>query len=198
MSRFLILMFVLFTCSLKGQQHEVKVDACGPLLEQFNISYEWLFNDNIGLEGGIGYWYSSQRLDTVNYSLPLPPGTYGTLPFKRRSWSFLIAAKYYFLPKPKGNRFYVGTFLEYRTEPKIEDAYFETYESYFNEPDRFTSPASLFFGGSIGYKFLLFNQRVILEPIYGLGIEMSQSEFDVGGFGFFSESLIRLNLGYRF
>lgn len=198
MSKFITLILLTFSCSLKGQQHEIKIDAFGPLIDEFNISYEWLFNDKLGIEGSVGYLYSAQNLDTVNYSLTLPSGIYGTLPFKRRSWSFLIAAKYYLFPKPKGNNFFIGTFFQYRSKPKIEDAYFETYEFYFNEPDQFTAPASLLIGGSIGYKFLLFKKRIIIEPVYGLGIELSKSEFDVGGFGVLIDSLVRLNLGYRF
>ncbi len=198
MSKFITFLFLLFTCSLQAQQNEIKVDAFGPVIDQFNITYERLFNDKLGIEGGIGYMYSPERLDTVNYSFTLPPGTYGTLPFKRRAWSFLVSAKYYFSPKPKGNRLFIGTFIQYKTEPKIEDAYFEAYESYFNEPDIYTPTASLLMGGSAGYKFLLFKQKVILEPIIGIGVDIEKSELDVGGFGFAFDGFVRLNLGYRF
>lgn len=198
MRKLLPLIFLFFTCSVHAQKGEVKIDAFAPLIQQFNISYEWLFSDKLGIEGGIGYIYDPRRLDTIDFSTPLPPGEYGFLSFKQRSWSFFVSAKYYLLRRSKSDKFFIGTFIQYRTQPKIEDAYFESYEAYNNEPPRFTPNANLLVGGSIGYKILLFKQKIILEPILGLGINIEESELDIGGFGFSFENLVRLNVGFRF
>ena len=199
MNKFIALFFFLFSCSLQAQQNEIKIDVFGLLVDELNVSYEWLFSDKLGIEGGIGYIYSPERLDTITSNTTLIPGvSYRTIPFKSSAFSFLIGAKYYFSPNPKANRFFLGTFIQFRTTPKIEDAYFEAYEEYFNAPDRFTPNANLLVGISTGYKLLLFKQKIILEPILGLGLNIEESEFDIGGFGIAQELYLRLNCGYRF
>ncbi|MFK7775010.1 MAG: DUF3575 domain-containing protein [Saprospiraceae bacterium] len=196
MNKLITILFLLFTFTLQAQQNEIKIDALGPIWEEeINVSYEWLFKDKIGIEGGIGYIYSPERLSSISNTTVMIDGV---IPFKKRAWSFLVSGKYYFSPKPKGNRFFLGTFILYRTQPKIEDAYFEAYEMYFNEPDKYLPDANLSVGLSTGYKILLFKDQIILEPILGAGIRIDESEFDVGGFGVSQEFFVRLNLGYRF
>jgi len=197
----LIVSLLLFFISipLQAQQNEVKLDAFGFVYEELNISYEKPFSEKLGIEIGIGYIYESRLLDTVDYfSSSLPPGNYGPLSYKQRAWSFTIGAKYYLFPKPLANRFYIGTYMQFRTKPKIEDDYFEAYEKYNGMPNRYRPNASFIVGGMIGYKFLFFEQKIILEPAFGLGVSIEESDFDVGGFGITSLGYYRLNLGYRF
>lgn len=196
----LITTLLLFTClSLQAQQNEIKIDAFGFLYHQVNISYEKMIKNRLGIELGIGYIFDPERLDTVDFfSAPLQPGIYGTLPFKKSSFSFLAAAKYYKILKPRGNRVFLGTYLEYRTKPKIEAAYFETYEFYFNEPDKFTPDASFILGGLVGFKIFLIKKKFLIEPLFGLGLDLIDSEFGTDGNGITTDGIIRLNLGYRF
>ena len=194
MKKLFTTLLLLISFSLQAQQHEIKLDAFGFLINEVNISYERILNNKVGIEIGTGYIFDPETLFSFNQTPSIPSG----LRFKKRAWSFLAIAKYYKTLKPRGNKIILGTFLEYRTKPKIEEAYFEAYEEYFNEPDKYTPNASFLLGGLVGFKGFLFNKKILVEPMIGLGIDMRESEFDVGGFGYSMGGIIRLNLGYRF
>lgn len=198
MNKLITSLLLFFSLSLHAQKNEIKINALSFLFNEVNISYERMVTNKIGIEVGLGYIFDPERLDTVDSSLPLPAGTYGTLPFKKTAWSLLANARYYINLKPRGNKIMLGIFSEYRTKPKLEAAYFETYEFYFNEPDNFLPKERFLLGGLVGFKFSLFKKKIIVEPLIALGLDMVQSDLEIGGFGFDMYGFLKLNVGYRF
>ena len=194
----LLSLFPIFLFSQK--QHEVKFDALGLTYGHYEISYEHILMKNVSLEIGLKFIDSSIGLDTTDFSSnppPLPP--FGpTLSFEKKSFQISVLLKCFLFPgESQGNRFYVGTYFSYETKPMIEDEYFSTYKEYREDKDLdFKSGTSI--GLHIGYKLLILNNRLILEPYLGYGgrflnydpfAEENRPE---------GEALLAMKVGYRF
>jgi len=175
-------------------QNEVKLDVYGLGFSHYELSYERIINENWGVEVGFRFRDDSRFLDTI-FSVS-PPRIDGLF-FDETSFQILFHGKYYVFPKPFGNRLMLGAFLIYTSKSKFEEGYDEAFLMYKNieAPRPFPRWTT---GVSVGYKFLVFKKKLVIEPVIGIGLDLSESEFNVGGFGIDIDGFANLKLGYRF
>jgi len=110
MKKIIFLAFFSFAfSSISIAQVELKINPLGVLLfNNANIVGEYMVNEDIGIEAGIGLVY----------------GKYGGIineEFTRSGFRLLLAGKYYFTPEDGGDKFYAGIYLRPRTVTYTDD-----------------------------------------------------------------------------
>ncbi|MEM6967183.1 MAG: hypothetical protein AAF573_20640 [Bacteroidota bacterium] len=188
----------LFWVSLFSQSyHEVKINTFGLVMSQVGISYEYVKNKKFGVEVGLAYNFEKETLLLHNSTI-VPPQMTSVESFDKNFWVFTLHSKFYTSKKDNGSGLNFGGYFHYRSQPNIDASYYTRYEEFYNKPVGFSPEANYIVGGFAGYKLLLFKDKFIIEPTYGIGLSLSNSEFDVGGFGVEMTGFLQINLGFRF
>jgi len=103
MKKLIVLALFAFAISnITTAQVELKINPLGLLFNSPDIVAEYLVNEDIGVELGIGLVYGS-------YAAGL------TDDLSRSGFSLLVAGKYYFNPDDGCDKFYAGAYLRPRT-----------------------------------------------------------------------------------
>jgi len=190
-----ILLLPLFLFS-QGK-NELKFDAFGAANNGYELSYERIINKKLGIEIGVRFNNEPFALDTIPInSAVITSGETPFIFFDRKSYSANFEMKYYPFQKIMGEGMMFGAFLRYTTEPQFEQNYFDAYESYKGSAAPDPTP-SLTVGGSFGYKFL-WKQRIILEPVLGIGVNLIRPYPNDRGDSYILGGLFKIKAGYRF
>lgn len=184
MKKFIV--FALFAFAFletTNAQIELKINPIGLLFNSPDISGEYIVNEDIGVEFGIGLEYGNAALDL------------GQSDLKKSGFSVFAAGKYYFSPDEGADKFYAGAYLRPRTR-KYTD----------NDNDGFDygyKNSAFAVGVLVGYKWIgsrgiLFELGVGLGRAFGNNITYNDNSntFTTDGFGV--DGLGRLAVGYRF
>jgi len=96
----LITTLIIFSFpNLSAQYVEAKINPIGALFQSPDVSVEYIVNENIGVEGKIGYrWSNNDFLGEVSRST---------------GFSFATLGKFYFKPEDDADRFYAGLYAKY-------------------------------------------------------------------------------------
>lgn len=183
MKKLILLALCAFAISsTSSAQIELKINPIGLLFNSPDLSAEYIVNEDIGVEFGIGLEYGE---------------TNGVLTegLKKSGFSVFVAGKYYFSPDDGADKFYAGAYLRPRTR-KFTD----------NDDDGFDFgyKQSAFAAGILaGYKWvgargILFEIGIGAGRAFGDKITYNDenNNFETDGFGI--DFLGRLAVGYRF
>ena len=178
-------------------KNELKFDAFGAFKQGYELSYERIINNKFGIEIGFGFNNDPYALDTIPISTTvLTSGETPFVFFDRKSYTANLEIKYYPFQKTMGEGMMFGAFLRYASEPQFEQNYFDAYELYKGsvapEPTH-----SITVGGSFGYKFL-WKQRIILEPVLGIGVNLIRPYPNERGNSYLVGGYFKIKAGYRF
>jgi len=178
-------------------KNELKFDALGLANKGYELSYERIIKQKLGVEIGFRFNNNQHALDTVaiNWST-ITPGELPYLFFDKKSYMANIQIKYYPFQKIMGEGMMFGAFLRYASKPQFEQSYFDAYEIYKGEAAPDAKP-SITVGGSFGYKFL-WKQRIILEPVLGIGTNLIRPYPNERGDSYLLGGYFKIKAGYRF
>lgn len=164
-------------------QIELKINPIGALFNNPDIVGEYLVNEDIGIEVGLGFVYGSSAIDLGE-------------DLKRSGFSFLVAGKYYFSPDDGCDKFYAGAYLRPRTLSFKDNDADDNFDFGYKQ-------SAVGVGLMAGYKWV--GARGILFEIgFGLGRAFGEKTtlndetnfYDVPSLGI--DGFGRLAVGYRF
>lgn len=102
MKKILILStFVLFALSASAQ-HEVKTNALGILFTQYNVAYEYILNDDAGINGSITFFSTPKLLSSIGSDL------------QYKAFSLSGDYRMYFNPDEPASGFFLAPYAKYR------------------------------------------------------------------------------------
>ncbi|MFK8006096.1 MAG: DUF3575 domain-containing protein [Saprospiraceae bacterium] len=175
----LLALFAYATSSTTIAQIELKINPIGLLFNSPDLSAEYIVNEDIGVEFGLGLEYGTQALTD----------------YDRSGFNVFVAGKYYFSPDDGADKFYAGAYLRPRSR-KITD----------NDDDGFDfgyKQSAFAAGVLIGYKWVG-ARGILFELALGggraFGDKFTWNDGDNSGEadGFGVDFLGRLAVGYRF
>ncbi len=109
---FLIFCLLFYTAQAQGK-FEIKANVLPFLLSsQAELSAEYLLRERLGIEAGVGYYWSESKSgyrDTISTT----GGIIWDRITKSRKVNFYVSGKYYFKPKYGGDRFFTGVLLHH-------------------------------------------------------------------------------------
>jgi hypothetical protein len=184
MKKLIVLALFAFAVSNTAiAQIELKINPLGLLFNSPDIVAEYLVNEDIGVELGIGLVYGSYGNDIFQQDLT------------RSGFSLLVAAKYYFSPDDGCDKFYAGLYLRPRTISYNDDDNGGIDEGF--------KRSAIGVGLITGYKWVG-ARRITFEIGVGLGRALGKkntyndntSTYDFPNFRF--DGFGRLSVGYRF
>lgn len=173
-------MFAFAISNTTVAQIELKINPIGLLFNSPDLSAEYIVNEDIGLEFGLGFEYGTQNLTDL----------------KKSGFNVFLAGKYYFSPDDGADKFYAGAYLRPRTRKFTDDD---------NDGFDFGYKQSAFAAGIlVGYKWVG-ARGILFELGFGAGRafgdkitynDSNNNSEEVDGFGV--DILGRLAVGYRF
>lgn len=181
MKKLILLAFFAFAISNTSiAQIELKINPIGLLFNSPDVSAEYIVNEDIGVEFGLGLEYGKQAITD----------------YKRSGFNVFVAGKYYFSPDDGADKFYAGAYLRPRSRKFTDD-----------DGDGFDfgyKQSAFAVGVIVGYKWVG-ARGILFELGFGAGRafgekfsynDSSNNNFEVDGFGI--DILGRLAVGYRF
>lgn len=176
-------MFAFAISSTSIAQIELKINPLGLLFNSPDIVGEYLVNEDIGVEVGIGLIYGSSSFDLGE-------------DFTRSGFSFLAAGKYYFNPDDGCDKFYAGLYLRPRTRSFKDNDESDNIDYGYKQ-------SAFGVGLMTGYKWVG-ARGITFEIGFGLGrayaakntVNDEDSTYEIPSLGI--DGFGRLSVGYRF
>lgn len=184
MKKLIVLAFFAFAVSSTSiAQIELKINPVGALFNNPDIVGEYLVNEDIGIEVGLGFVYGSSAID------------FGE-DLKRSGFSFLVAGKYYFSPDDGCDKFYAGAYLRPRTLTYKDNDTSDNFDYGYKQ-------SAFGVGLMTGYKWVG-ARGIIFEIGFGLGRAFgakntyndNSNTYEIPSLGI--DGFGRLAVGYRF
>lgn len=180
MKKFIVLAVFAFAVSNTAiAQIELKINPIGALFNSPDISAEYIVNEDIGVEFGLGLEYGKQAITD----------------YKRSGFSVFVAGKYYFSPDDGADKFYAGAYLRPRSRNFTDED--------DNGFDGSYKQSAFAVGVLVGYKWIG-ARGILFELGFGAGRAFGEklkftdgtNTEEVDGFGI--DILGRVAVGYRF
>ncbi len=196
MSRYLFLsLFLINAISLFGQlTQEVKFNLFGPFKGEYRPSYEILVHKNIGIELEASF----ESLKRRQYGADVGNIDRTFFIYQHRRFEVAFAGKYYFSKTKIDYGFFVGVYTGLNFIRKEDENFATNYVDLYNldAPDFLYKKGfnHIFFGGTVGYKFLIKEKIVVELSMRSVNLDYSNSDFK----GLDIDITFFVKLGYRF
>ncbi len=142
---------LLLIITISYAQFEVKVNPIELIVNQLEVSVEYVITEKLGIEVSNAFYYGNAPLSGLTTAEKFEQGGY----------RLRLAAKYYFKPNIPGNKFYLGPYFGPRKEVVSGDI-----AQFGYDPGYELTAFSV--GVLGGYKYL-FKNGIILEFQGGIG-----------------------------